>query len=54
MTGVLIRKENFETESHKEKVAQEDSGRHARGNEGGPVSSLPRERVPNNPGISDA
>lgn len=28
MTGVLVRKENFETESHKEKVAQEDGGRH--------------------------
>lgn len=65
MTGVLVRRENSETESHKEKVAQEDSGRHhgsvlpkkreaARGNGGGRVSSLPRERVHNNPGTSDA
>ena len=28
MTGVLVRKEDFETESHKAKVAQEDGGRH--------------------------
>lgn len=28
MTDVLVRKESFETESHKEKVAQKDRDRH--------------------------